>query len=123
MRHGPTRWGPDLPDELRMIVRTLRRRSLILSVSVVAVPGPDGIARARSKTPTDRDPLDATSIGRERARQGYTGITDTDPTDLEGRGRSNDRDPTDPPNRGRRGSGGLTDSDPADPPGRGRSGR
>lgn len=123
MRHGPARWGPDRLAELRMTVRTLRRRSLILSVSVVAVPGPDGVARARSKTPSDRDPLDAPSISRERVRQGYTGITDTDPADLQGQGRTNDRDPTDPPNRGRRGTGGPTDSDPADPPGQGRSGR
>lgn len=100
----------------------------MLSVGPAVVAPLDAVAQARgepggTKTPSDRDPLDAPSISRERARAGHTGITDTDPADAPGMGRTNDRDPTDPQNRGRRGRTGPTDADPTDPPGGGRSGR
>lgn len=106
----------------------LGRRFLVLSVGAAAVIPLDSMAQARgkpggAKTPSDRDPLDAPSISRERRRAGHTGITDTDPGDAPNFGRTNDRDPTDPQNRGRRGRAGPTDSDPTDPPGMGHSGR
>lgn len=103
--------------------RSIRRRALVLSFGAGVPLAAPAAAQGPAKTPSDRDPLDAPSISRQRARAGYNGITDTDPGDPQGQGRTNDRDPTDPPNRGRRGRTGPTDSDPTDPPGGGRGGR
>ena len=76
----------------------------------------------------------AKSGGPGRPTQQRSGLTDSDPTDEPGNGRTGNRtqggvtdsDPSDQPGQGRGGNqpqqGGVTDSDPSDPPGQGRGG-